>query len=385
MKLTFGLFLLELKRTLKFMPRILLCAAALFVIAALLLRFGAADKAEGGAVKVKIGYFNPGNDTYINMLVNMVTEMDSVKSISQFEAVDSKQAVYDGISDGRFYGGIIFPENYIQGIMDGSNTPAVIIVPQGSDNSVFRRLVSVGSDMLITVQAGIYAAADGKRLSRTQLFDINMEYVNFVMGRSKLFVRESWSPYGTLSIKQYYCASALSLICLLCGISLSFMFYDYGQGFKSYCKLWRYNGVFMLILKQITISLIVALFVVPALMVVNNFVPFVEIKVFEIVCAVFICGQLITCFYTVFGGSAVLLLTAFTAVTGFIGGLFVPTAYLAGTGLDKLSAFMPINTVFNCFMSLFTYHSPKISVLPMAAAVYAITFVICALKRGVQR
>ena len=62
-----------------------------------------------------------------------------------------------------FESGIIFPENYIQGIMDGSNTPAVIIVPQGSDNSVFRRLVSVGSDMLITVQAGIYAAADGKR------------------------------------------------------------------------------------------------------------------------------------------------------------------------------------------------------------------------------
>ncbi len=384
MKLTFKLFLLELKRTLKFMPRILLCAAALFIIAALLLRFGTSDKGDG-SVKVKIGYYNPNNDNYINMVMNMAAEMESVKATAVFEAAESKQAVYDGISNGKFYGGIVFPDNYVQGIMDGSNTPAVIIVPKGSKNSVFRRLVSVGSDMLVSVQAGIYAAAEGKRLSRSQLLGINMEYVNFVMGRSKLFVCESWSPYGSLSIKQYYCASAMAFLCMLLGAGLSFMFYDYGSGFKSYCRLWGYNGIFMLFLKQIAVSAVIFAAALPALFIINNYVPFVEIRPFEVISAIFICGQLITCFYTVFGGNAVLILTAFTLVSGFVGGLFVPVVYLSGTGLDRLSAFMPINTVFNCFASLFSYRLPKLSVLPMAAAVYAVTFVICALKRGAEK
>lgn len=385
MKLTFKLFLLELKRTLKFMPRILLCAAALFVIAALLLHFGTNESEGSNAVKVKIGYYDPNNDNYINMLMNMVSDMDSVKSISQFEPVDSEKALYDGILSGKFYGGIIFPDNYIQGIMDGSNTPAIIIIPQGSKNSVFRRLVSVGSDMLITVQAGIYAAAEGKRLSRSQLLGINMEYVNFVMGRSKLFVRESWSPYGTLGLKQYYCAAALSFLCMLIGIGLSFMFYDYGAGFKSYCKLWQYNGVFMLILKQLSVSVVITLFAIPALIAVNNYVPFVEIKITAVAAAIFICGQLITCFYTVFGGSAVLLLTAFTFVTGFIGGLFVPTVYLSGSGLDKISPFMPANIVLNCFTSLYTYHAPKTFFLQTVIAVYAVTLAACAVKRGADK
>ena len=385
MKLTFGLFLLELKRTLKFMPRILLCAAALFIIAALLLRFGVKDNDSGDAAKVKIGYYNPNNDYYIAMVINMAEEMESVKSISRFEAAESKKAVYDGISSGKYYGGIIFPDNYVQGIMDGSNTPAVIIIPQSSKNSIFRRLVSVGSDMLISVQAGIYAAGEGKRLSRSQLLGINMEYVNFVMGRSKLFVRESWSPYGTLSIKQYYCASALTFLCMLLGICLSFMFYDYGAGFKSYCKLWQYNGVFMLLLKQLTVSIVVSFFAVLALFAVNKYVPFVEIKPAAAISAIFICAQLITCFYTVFGSSTVLLLTAFTLVTGFIGGLIVPPAYLGGTGLDKISAYMPANMIVRCFSSLYTYHAPNINIFYMSAVIYAVTFAACALKRGVQR
>ena len=384
MKLTFGLFLLELKRTLKFMPRILLCAAALFIIAALVLRFGGSEP-DADAAKVKIGYYNPGDDTYISMLVNMVSEMDSVKSICVLEAADSEQSVYDGISSGKYYGGIVFPENYIQGIMDGSNTPARVIVPQGSNNSVFRRLVSVGSDMLVSVQAGIYAAAEGKHLSRTQLLDINMEYVNFCMGRSKLFVSENWSPYGALSLKQYYCAALLALFCMLIGAGLSFMFYDYGHGFKSYCKLWQYNGVLMLLLKQIVVTLIIAVFTIPALMLINDFQPFVEYKYVNIAAAVFICGQLITCFYTVFGGSAVLILTAFTLVTGFFAGCFVPTVYLSGAGLDKISSFMPVYTVFQCFSSLFTYHSAKTAFVPMIIGIYAVTLVLSLIKKGVRQ
>lgn len=352
------------------MPRILLCAAALFIVAFVLLYFGG-TKTDKDAAKVKIGYYAPDGDSYISMLINMVTEMDSVKSICVLESADSKQAVYDGIKDGRYYGGVIFPENYIQGIMDGTNTPAVVVVPQGSNTSVFRRLVSVGSDMLVSVQAGIYAAAEGKRLSRTQLLGINMEYVNFVMGRSRLFVKESWSPYGTLDMAQYYCAAALSLFCMLIGTVLSFMFYDYGQGFKSYCRLWQYNAAVMFVLKQILVTLVIALFAVPAMLLINERVPFVEIKYIEAAAAIFICGQLVTCFYTVFGGSAVLLLTGFTLAGAFFAGCFVPAVYLSGAGLDKVSVFMPMNTVFKCFSSLYSYRVPQTNFVPMAIGIYA--------------
>ena len=262
MRFTFRLFLSELKRSFLFLPRIIVCTAVLFAFLGAVLFFG--TKPKDGDMRVKVVCYNPDNDTYIDMLINMVSEMDSVKSICTFEKTDSEQEIYDGIRSGKYYGGIIFPKDYIQGITYGTNEPAKVIVPRGGDNEVFRQLVSVGSDMLVSVQAGIYAAADGKKLSRTQIISINLEYINFVLGRNKLFERVSWSPYGSLSLAQYYCIMALSLLSLLIGTGLSFMFYEYSEGFKSYCRLWGYNGVFMLALKQTVIFCITAAVTLPA-------------------------------------------------------------------------------------------------------------------------
>ncbi|MBQ9604207.1 MAG: ABC transporter permease, partial [Firmicutes bacterium] len=368
MKFTFTLFLSELKRSLFFLPRIFVCAAVLFVFLGAVMFFG--TKPAENDMRVKVLCYNPDNDTYIDMLINMVSEMDSVKSICTFEKTDSEQSVYDGIRSGKYYGGIIFPKDYIQGITDGTNEPAKVIVPRGGDNEVFRQLVSVGSDMLVSVQAGIYAAADGKSLSRTQIIGINLEYINFVLGRSKLFERVSWSPYGTLSLAQYYCIMALSLLSLLIGTALSFLFYEYSEGFKSYCRLWGYNGVFMLLLKQTLVFGITAAVTLPAAMLADKYIPVINFNYPMLFAGIFIASQTVTCFYTVFGGSAVVLLAGFTAVTGFFSGCFVPLVYLTESGLDKFCGLMPVYKITQCFSTLYTYRAGNVNILPMVLRIY---------------
>ena len=54
--------------------------------------------------------------------------------------------------------------------------------------------------------------------------------------------------------------------------------------------------------------------------------------------------------------------------------------YLSKTGLDKLCEFMPIYTVSKCFSSVYTYGEVKTNAMPMIAAIYAVTFIICMLK-----
>lgn len=385
MRLTFSLFLLELKRTVKFLPRLVLFAALIFAFLFSVIYIGE-KRGEKPDTRVKIGYFAfDENDVYIPMLVNMVNEMDSVKSICVLESADSEQQVYDGIKSGKYYGGVIFPQNYVQNIMSGIDDPARVIVPKGSNNAVFRRLVKIGSDMLISVQAGIYSTADGKKLTRSELLSINLEYVNFVLGRNSLFKKENWSAYGVFSFAQYYCVMFLSLLSVLIGAGLSFLFYDYGSGFKSYCKLWQYNGVIMLLLKQLLVFVITAAVIVPSLIFIDKNLPFVEQDYLMIIAALFISSQLTACFYTVFGGNAVMLITVFGIVTGFLSGCFIPLVYLGGTGLDKLCVFMPVYTVSECYATLYTYNAENVNILPMSAAIYAVTFAVCAVKRKFEQ
>ena len=210
MKLTFNLFLLELKRTLKFLPRLILCAAVIFAFLFAVLYIGEKNGAEQDQ-RVKIGYYDPDNDdTYIPFLVNAVNEMESVKTICVLEKAGSEQDVRDGIKSGKYYGGVIFPNDYVRGIMHGNYEPAKVIVPGGNNNALFRRLVAVGSDMLVSVQAGIYSLSDsvsqtGKTLSKSELLGINMEFARLVMSRNKLFSYENWSPYEALDFARYYC------------------------------------------------------------------------------------------------------------------------------------------------------------------------------------
>ena len=137
MKQTFHLFMLELKRTIKFLPRI---AAVVFIIAAVLavLLFAGEKSSERPVGKVTVGYYSPDDDAYVAMIINMVSEMDGVKSICVLEKAADEKDIYDGIKSKKYYGGIIFPKEYVQGIMYGNNTPARIIVPRGNNNFVFR-------------------------------------------------------------------------------------------------------------------------------------------------------------------------------------------------------------------------------------------------------
>lgn len=388
MRLTFKLFLLEIKRIAVFIPRLLIgCVLLTAVVCSAVALSQQTD--ESTDTKLTIAYYKSDSDSdfYVSMLINMVSEMDSVKDLCTFVPASSKQQIYDDIALGKIYGGIIFPESYVQGIMRGENNPAVIIIPKGRGelNPVFQQLVSIGSDMLVSVQAGIYAVNDcNTRVTKENIRDINMAYINSVLNRNKLFRQESWSAFGTLSSKQYYCGTGLAMLCLLCGICFGFMFNDYGKGFADYCRLWGYNGFVMLLLKQLLVMMFMtALFVTPAMVFINKAVPFININRGNIFVAVVISSQIITGIYYIFGSSGTLILALFSVVSGFLSGCFIPLVYLSSTYFERVCHFIPSYYMAENFLSLYSYNSNvNTQAIVCIPVLYAILAVCMAVKGG---
>ena len=92
-------------------------------------------------------------------VMDMLSSMDSVESICDFSYMDEEEG-RRRLADGSISVLLVTPENFVQSIMDGSNIPVKVILPDqpGIEARVFREMTEAGSRSLGAAQAGIYAA-----------------------------------------------------------------------------------------------------------------------------------------------------------------------------------------------------------------------------------
>lgn len=145
---------LELKRAFKRLPHM---AAGAIVLMAMLgtIAFAASKLLYGETTleRVTIGVVLPEEDRFARQLVRMLGTYDSVRSVCEFSfrtAAKPKNS-----SDGEIFGIMNVPEGLVQGIMDGTNIPVTITLPQGNalENRVFKELTSAGARTLGSAQA----------------------------------------------------------------------------------------------------------------------------------------------------------------------------------------------------------------------------------------
>lgn len=184
----------------------------------------------------------------LKSLSSLIQMQESVSDIANFTYLSEEDA-RKGIKDGSIQAAIILGDTFINDIMTGINTPAIVLLPAKTElnTDVFHEEVRNGISLIRTGEAGIYAVTDiwingySMVISRsdmenllTDLFTIN------ALDRNSVISDTSVSAFGESSIMQYYIASGFALILLFFGLIFGNM---YAGNDITVRKKLRVNGI----------------------------------------------------------------------------------------------------------------------------------------------
>lgn len=222
-------FRLELKRACKRLPHMAAGAIVLMIMLGTI-AFAASKMLYGEAAvgRITVGVVLPDNDLVSKKLVGMLGSLDSVKSICDFQYMDEDQAIKQ-LKNGTIYGFMSVPKDFVQSIMNGTNTPVTITLPGDGtlESGIFKELTQAGARTLGSAQAGIYA---GGRLLETyglessigQLeLDLNRIYMDYSLPRGDYFKTVRVSATNDVEPLAFYGISAFVLYLLLAAIPVS--------------------------------------------------------------------------------------------------------------------------------------------------------------------
>lgn len=219
--------LLQLKAAFKFIPR-LFAGTILFGFLAFCIGY-AGSRSIGGGTRLffKVAVVLPADDSLVNIGFNMLTQMESLKDYCEFIQTD-RDSAKTMLKNGEVYGIVYIPEGFVEDVLNGQNTPAVVILPDnpGIETSIFRAVLNAGSDTLAYVQSGIYAMTDA--YNHFGLSDrimessdkLNDHYIRFVINRSTMYDIRTVSATGALSQAQFYVCSGMVIVILFLGFLL---------------------------------------------------------------------------------------------------------------------------------------------------------------------
>jgi len=220
---------LELKRACKKLPHIIAGAIVLLLLA-VTVAFLSSNMLYGKQVsgRITVGVVLPEGDAVAKKAVAMVSSLESVKSICDFEYMDREEGVAR-LRAGKLFGVMEVPEGFVQDIMNGTNTPVRIILPEGAglESRIFKELTDAGSRTLGASQAGIYAGdelcvLEGMTDSIPRLeADLNRIFMGYSLPRMDYFRNVRVTATGDVDTYHFYGISAFVLFLLLCAIPVS--------------------------------------------------------------------------------------------------------------------------------------------------------------------
>lgn len=221
--------LLEYKRAVKILPFVLAEAMALMaVIGAIAFcaqKMTLSDTENKD--KAVIALAAEADNRLTEMALSYIQGMQSVASFCRFEQVDFEQG-QRMLQSGQAIAMIVLPDTVIEGILDGTNQPAVLYMPKNlsAAGQIFEALTDAGIGMLQTAQAEIYTINDiAVEFGRTDTisdmeYDINIFNLNLALSRENVFKMRGLSVTDNLSIVSYYLAAGMVFFFLLTGLSL---------------------------------------------------------------------------------------------------------------------------------------------------------------------
>lgn len=169
---------------------------------------------------LELAVTGPEGDPVPELLEQVMGNMNDVSQYCSFHAMDYDDAVRS-LERGEVTAVMVLPEDFIRGVMNGTNPDVELIVsPDRPLESLLTLWVGQSaSDILTAFQSGIYAVLDLYRENPPEglsygdaVAQINLRYINWTMNRQDLFRTRSISATNQLPVDLHY---SLSLLCYL--------------------------------------------------------------------------------------------------------------------------------------------------------------------------
>lgn len=222
------LFFLQLKRAVKAVPRLIAGAAIPLFLAGMAVFWAQKHHTDAtGTLLAPVALVNQDTQAYLDFIFPLITNTDAAGSFS-FLLMEEEEAMA-ALADGTVCAVLLLPEKMFSGILDATNIPARLYLPEGTSfpSLLLAKYAEAGALTLSSAQAGIYAASDLYReygltgdLSDVST-EINLTNLQYALDRESAFHTASSSATGELSLPEYY--GCTLFLCLL-------LFFGAGMG-----------------------------------------------------------------------------------------------------------------------------------------------------------
>lgn len=312
--------------------------------------------------RIPVGVVLPEDDVVAKKVISMISSLDSVKSLCDFQYM-SREESCRGLQKGELYAVMELPEGLVQGIMDGSNPPVKVIMPEqaGLESRIFQELTEAGAGILSSAQAGIYA---GNQLCRVYGLeaqvpqmekDLNKIFLNYSLPREDYFRHGKVSATGDLDTVSFYGISAYVLILMLCAIPVSGYLIPWKTVMKQKLRIAGIGRMTQVLARVLGLGLLFLILSVPVLATAKmaGLLPVAEtqsgwnwddriLSVAALVLLNLAAASVVVLIYRI-GGSllgGVMLLFLTVTAQHFLAGGFLPLVFLPAS-LQKIAGFLP--------------------------------------------
>jgi len=396
-----NLIKIEIKRMLRFLPYIMVGALALCIIIGIIsfsvskILYEKKDKN-----KVNIALSMPKDEKSAKLMISILKDMKSIKENCNFIEVNNEEAAYEMVKYGGAYGAIIIPKHFVNDILDGTNTPATVILPDKSsiEAMLIKDLIDAGTKSLASAQAGIYAITYEyeeifhERLTKELQDSINIKYFDHTLDRESYFKHKVVSATGELTVFQYYICSGLVLFVLLLGMGFFKALSPNNNTF--YEKLKSYGiskGIIILnqIISIFIVYIIIGFIIFGLYAGISKYfdLEILSFKIIDYILLLFIMScvaSFIVSIYTITESeiSGCLLLFIITIVMNYVSGGFIPTVFLPKF-MQSLAPYMLTNILAKQIGDIFLEEVNIRGVLlifGISIGIYLITIIMVIIK-----
>ena len=162
----------------------------------------------------------PEGDPIPGLLEQYMGNMRDVRQYCTFLAMEEAEAEA-ALERGEVTAILALPENFIQGVMNGSNPDVQLVVPgdRPLESLLTLWVGQSAAGILSSFQAGVYAVLDLYEASPPDglswdraMTDINLRYIQWTLNRQNLFALQPVSAAQTLPVRLHYGLSMLAYL-----------------------------------------------------------------------------------------------------------------------------------------------------------------------------
>ena len=342
------LLYLHIKLALKSIPK-LFAATFIFSFFILVIAFSAneflyKDKAIS---KINIALVAPEENIITQTAFSILLNMDSIKETCNFQFMDRESAL-NKLEKKEVYAVILIPEHFVENILNGTNTPAHVLLlkDSGIESMIFKLFADSGSTILSSAQSGIYAVSDLFLLNEmndsisTMENELNYSYLTHAINRTIYFSTTLVSATGELSVIEYYLASGFVLVGLLSGISCYHILKKDSSSLKLLLEI-RKIPYFWLVLCKLISTCLIYFFIILIGLIIMGF----TLTLYKVMIIFFLILSIISMILCVFqitdhGSTGIMILFLFSVTMIFISGGFIPSTFLPEQ-ITTLAKYLP--------------------------------------------